>query len=94
MLKSYEAIYDHGRVEWTGAAPSCTHARVLVVLDESAEEAPPAEETGRTNGDRLVELIKGWGPTFGAKVMKTFGDPVEWQREQRRERPLPGREDA
>ncbi len=35
MLKSYEAIYDHGKMKWLGDKPKDKHAHVIVtVLDK------------------------------------------------------------
>ncbi len=39
MLKSYQAIYDHGRLTWLNGEPSVEKAHVIVTL-LSAEEAP------------------------------------------------------
>jgi hypothetical protein len=40
MLKSYEAIYTHGQIDWLGEAPPLDQARIIVtVLDETT--APP-----------------------------------------------------
>ena len=37
-LKSYEAIYDHGRMKWLGDSPNVEEARVIVTIlpDKSA----------------------------------------------------------
>ncbi len=40
MLKSYEALYDHGQIHWLSDAPLLNQARIIVtVLDETP--APP-----------------------------------------------------
>lgn len=88
MLRSYEAIYDHGRVEWIGAGPRLDHGRVLVVV----EEAPDVLEGGTTNGDRLADFLEGLDATRRKSLTEKFGDPVAWQREERQDRQLPGRE--
>jgi hypothetical protein len=87
MLKSYEAIYDHGRVEWIGAGPRLEHGPVLVVVEETADEF----KTGTTNGDRLADILDGLNAARRKSLTKKFGDPVTWQREERQERQLPGR---
>ena len=39
MLKSYEAIYENGQVQWLGERPEVNHARLIVtVLDKPQEE--------------------------------------------------------
>lgn len=84
MLKSYEAIYDHGRIEWLGVNPNSERTRVVVVFPDADEVAP------EPNGKRFVELAKKLAETGFADK---FGDPVAWQREQRKDRSLLGRED-
>ncbi len=88
MLKSYEAIYDHGRVEWIGVGPRLAHGRVLVVVEEALETS----EAGSTNGDRLADILEGLDATRRKSLTEKFGDPIAWQREERQERQLPGRE--
>ncbi|MBK8536745.1 MAG: hypothetical protein IPL59_17540 [Candidatus Competibacteraceae bacterium] len=47
MLKSYEALYDHGQIHWISDAPLLNQARIIVtVLDENlalpvARRVPP-----------------------------------------------------
>lgn len=38
MLKSYEAIYDNGTLNWLNATPSFSRAKVIVVVDEINDE--------------------------------------------------------
>ena len=39
MLKSYEAIYENGQVQWLADKPEVDHARLIVtVLNESQEK--------------------------------------------------------
>jgi hypothetical protein len=97
MLKSYEAIYDHGHIEWLGEVPRFKRVRVVLVADDAAEldeaEAKPTIEA-ETDGSKLLAILNAVPPEVSASIAETFGDPVAWQREQRRDRILPGREDA
>lgn len=34
MLKSYEAIYDHGRIQWLSEPPKVEHFKMLVVIEQ------------------------------------------------------------
>lgn len=88
MLQSYEAIYDHGRLTWTGDAPLPVRARVIVTLiDEQCAAALP-DGTGEVpNGTRLAAILTEM-PEKG--IGKVFGDPMEWQREAREGHDLPG----
>lgn len=85
MLKSYEAIYDQGHIEWLGASPNLARSRVVVIFPDSEDVVTP-----EPNGIRFVELAKKLAETGFADK---FGDPVAWQKEQRKDRPLPGREE-
>jgi hypothetical protein len=94
MLRSYEAIYDHGRLEWIDPPPDFDHARVVVVVEESPEAERAPGGLAVPNGDGLAALIEQWRPDARAQAVEKFGLPTSWQREQRRERPQPGRETA
>lgn len=92
MLKSYEAIYDHGRLQWLGEVPRFKRVRVVLVADDSDElkDNPIIQ----ANGSQLVEIITAMPLEISASIAEKYGDAVVWQREQRQERPLPGREDV
>ena len=49
-----------------------------------------SHEDWEPNGTILAHLARNHAD---AEMTKKFDDPVEWQRAQRRDRPLPGRED-
>ena len=44
MLPSYEAIYDHGQIQWLRDAPALGHARILITV---LEETPAPSAAGR-----------------------------------------------
>jgi hypothetical protein len=89
MLRTYEAVLNGDHVEWKGEAPHLdAAARVHITVLESA---PPlamnrAQSDGRAMAAALESLAK-------QGTFKDIVDPVEWQREIRKDRPLPGRED-
>lgn len=90
MLSSYEAIYDHGLLTWLGETPGPVRARVIVTLMRE----PAAEETTDSqapNGNRLSAILTRMAET---DIGTIFGDPLEWQNEVRKDRPLPGRDDS
>lgn len=98
MLKSYEAIYDHGKIQWLGTAPKFKRARVVLVADDT-NELEAISENGlvtekQGNGARLVSILRATPPELLASIAEKYGDPVEWQREQRKDRVLRGREDV
>lgn len=52
MLKSYEAIYDHGTIRWLADKPHVDEARVIItMLPPQANVAP---ETCRTPSARIA----------------------------------------
>ena len=92
MLRRYDAIYDHGRIEWLNSPPRFERARIVVVVEESSQqECAPGGLPG-PNGDCLAAIIEQWSPDARAHAVEKFGPPTSWQREQRRERHQPGRE--
>lgn len=84
MSLTYAAILRDGRLEWESDAPPFpenTPLRVQVTLIDSQ----PVETSGRRAAEALEKLASIGG-------LKSFGDPLEWQREVRTDRPLPGRD--
>ncbi len=92
MLKSYEAIYTDGHLQWLGSPPRLQHVRVMVVIAEADDEA--IAPSPLMNGAYLTSILRETDPEVLSSIAKKFGDPVKWQREQRGERMLPGREDC
>jgi len=41
MLKSFEAIYDHGQIKWLGDKPPVEAALVIVTMPPPLESATP-----------------------------------------------------
>lgn len=85
MLRSYEAFYEHGRLHWLNEAPDLDHAKVIVTVVET----PTPVESGPPNGQALAQLLEEMAAAGAADA---FGDPLEWQRDERADRPLPGRD--
>lgn len=94
MLKSYEAIYDDGHLQWLETPPRLKHARVMVVIAEPDDEGAIPSPRQEANGAHLVAILRETDPNVLAGIAEKFGDPLEWQREQRQERVLPGRRDG
>lgn len=58
MLKSYEAIYDHGQLKWLSDQPQVTSARIIVtVLEEKEAPAPVKRRTFPTALAGQVQLL-------------------------------------
>ncbi|CAA9406056.1 MAG: hypothetical protein AVDCRST_MAG64-1991 [uncultured Phycisphaerae bacterium] len=89
MLQTYEAILNGDRLEWSGGAPKPGRpVRVHVtVIDPTLDETPDERAArGKRMADALRELAR-------SGAFKDITGPVAWQREIRKDRPLPGRED-
>jgi hypothetical protein len=86
MSRTYNAILTGDRVEWEKDAPAPTTDPLRVQITVLDEPTPRTDEERR---QRLAEALERLTETSLSKIP----DPVEWQRQQRKDRPLPGRED-
>ena len=86
MHSTYKAILKGDRVEWLGEAPD-TNGGVPVQITV-LEQPHPSDDA--TREQRIREILNALVASGAAAA---FGDPVEWQREIRKDRPLPGRDD-
>ena len=89
MLKTYKATITDDRIEWNeGERPLLRKpAKVMVtVLEPNPSPRTLPESDGAAAAAILAEIAARGGLT-------EFGDPLEWQREVRKDRPLPGRDD-
>ena len=84
--KTYAAILDGDRLRWLGDAPEVTHGRAVEVSVTVPEPAIEEEQGGRSLWEAL-ETLRASNP------FREIDDAVAWQREIRRDRPLPGREE-
>ena len=84
MSRVYEGVLKNDHIEWRGEPPP--KGRPVQIQATVLEEKPDAERGARMAAS-LSKLAK-------SGTAKKFGDPVEWQRQVRRDRPLPGREDT
>ena len=86
MLETYRAILLKDRVEWQDEAPKHDHpVHVHVtVLDRVAADAD------QSRGQAMAEALQRIADRGG---LAGIADPAAWQREVRRDRPLPGRDE-
>jgi hypothetical protein len=86
MPQTYKAILNRDRIEWLGPAPETTSP---IEVEVTVPDAPPVpEEHQGAKLARLFEELSRLDP------FREIDDPVAWQREIRKDRPLPGREPA
>ena len=88
MLQTYKATLRGNRLEWNEAAPQTLSddqpvAVHVTILDQ---ERATLE---RTSGQQMAAILE---QLANKPTLASISDPVAWQREQRSERTLPGRE--
>ncbi|MEK7249055.1 MAG: hypothetical protein AAB209_01400 [Bacteroidota bacterium] len=88
-MSSYEAILKGNEVEWLGEMPDAVRTKKpvyveIVLLEESAQH-PRTQSDPKAMFAALEKIARMGG-------VKSIPDPVVWQRETRKDRPLPGRE--
>ncbi|MBF2056808.1 MAG: hypothetical protein IGQ45_06210 [Cyanobacterium sp. T60_A2020_053] len=71
MLKSYQAIYESGKVTWLEDTPNITSARVIVTI---IEDSSPSFHRHR----QPPEFIAGKGKTLG-NIVDPIVDEDDWQ---------------
>lgn len=89
MLATYKAILQNGQLRWLEGAPAIPAdgegVPVLVTLAET--ELAPAALSAQSQEIQTVLSRLAARDSFA-----NIDDPVAWQREQRADRELPGRE--
>jgi len=70
MLKSYEAIYDHGQIRWLDAPPDVDEARLIVTLLPWVETGTknPESATSQSADALLADTAGAWGQRSLAEV--------------------------
>jgi hypothetical protein len=88
MLATYRAVLKGDQLEWVKEAPNLPENQdsVPVIVTIMPELEINLDERRRRVADALAKLAE-------SGAFKGIADPVEWQREIRRDGPLPGRED-
>lgn len=87
QIATYRAVLKGDRLEWQGEAPPETEGDrelpvdVTILRDESFSAAQA--------GERMAAALE---KLAASQAVASIEDPVEWQREVRRDRPLPGRD--
>ena len=83
MTKTYEAILRGDQIEWGEVRP--LEAELNVRFKVSITIIEPVH-----SGEAMAAVMKRISETIDVQAI--FGDASEWQREIRKDRPLPGRE--
>lgn len=82
MLPTYKAILKGDRLEWREEKPETLAGRELAVIVTILDEPASSGE-----GARMASALERLAALGGSGI----DDPLEWQRQSRQERPLPGR---
>ena len=85
MLLTYPATLRDGKLEWGADGPPPLSAVAVPVHVTILAATPSARGSGAAVAAAMEAFAAAGGPSG-------FDDPVEWQREQRIDRELPGRE--
>jgi hypothetical protein len=88
MLRTYAAILRDNRLEWSGEAPADlppdSGVRVLVTLLERLSKVSIPGQ-----GERMAEALEHLA---ASQSLRNILDAADWERDQRIDRPLPGRD--
>lgn len=86
MEPVYKAIVRGDRIEWEDNVPEQIRGqRAVTVLVTVADQPDTADDT---RGRRMAEVLERLAASGG---VASITDPLQWQREQRQDRDLPGR---
>lgn len=83
-MQTYRAILKGDRLEWTDSEPPDLNPEQPVEVTILDEPDPIADRRRR-----MAEALENLA---AADAFSEISDPVEWQREIRKDRPLPGRD--
>jgi hypothetical protein len=87
MQRIFEAILKGNLLEWANEVPTQGDRPVRVYVTLQEERSTLSAEFRR---QKIVEIL---GKIAASNVFAEISDPVEWQRDLRQDRPLPGRDE-
>lgn len=88
MLRTYRAILKGDRLEWSGDAPARLDRQLAVAVHVTLLEEPGEARIGLEQGQRMAAALDQLAAIHAVKELE---DPAGWEREIRRDRPLPDR---
>jgi hypothetical protein len=88
MLQTYKATLQGNQLHWSGDSPKQLESGPIEVLVTVLTESETETERA-TRGKRMAEALEKLAES---KTVADISDPVMWQREQRQDRDLPGRD--
>ncbi len=87
MQHTYKAVLRGNQLEWHGDAPRQVEGEQAVEVHVTILEEPAAQDANR--GQSMAEALEKLAAT---DALTGIADPLAWEREQRQDRPLPGRD--
>lgn len=86
MLEKYRATIHGDRIEWDDEIPKSLKNKKPIKVNVTLVSVGP--KLKKSNGKKMAEIL---GKIAAAGGIPSIKDPVKWQREIRKDRPLPGR---
>ena len=97
MTRTYSALLRGDRLEWTGEVPEAPATdegvRVTVTMLGESSSTAQAPANGGSDPVKWAEAVAALKRLAARGTFAHITDPVAWQREIRKDRPLPGRDD-
>lgn len=88
MLQTYRAILRGNYLEWSGETPEQLEREQSLEVHVTILKETAASRL-KSQGRRMAEAVERLA---SINALAEISDSSKWQREQREERPLPGRE--
>ena len=89
MIETYKAILRGDRLEWSGEAPEQPDTEQGVEVYVTISQSDVTSSRARSNGKAMAEALE---KLASSGSVSEISDPSAWQREQRQDRTLPGRD--
>ncbi len=89
MLEKYRATIHGDTIEWDSTVPSALAQNTTIEVDVTV--VPSKAKLKKPDGNKMADALKAIANLTDSKGIKSIKDPVEWQRELRKDRPLHGR---
>ena len=83
MSNTYQAVLRGNRLEWSGEVPD------RLAQDRPVRVSVTILETSAGQGQQMAEALE---KLARVNAVSTIADPAAWEREQREDRHLPGRD--
>jgi len=90
MLATYKAVLKGNRLEWSGGAPVLPSPREAISVHVTILNDQNASSKETDQGKRMVAALE---KLAAMQALTEITDPVAWQREIRRDRALPDRDE-